>query len=153
MPCAAEESVAQSAASPAWFADEKAGPLSFEEHGVVSPAGSEAVVPVMSAPSEDDFGFTMPASFKDIKDNAFAVRLWGALSTCCCPALQAAYVPVLMAHIWWSDIQDLDNGWMEMAAFDFGDLLSEGPSEGEACFRALLLAPRCQRSNFHQALR
>ncbi|KAG2445147.1 hypothetical protein HYH02_008615 [Chlamydomonas schloesseri] len=65
VPC---ESVAQSAASPvAWFVDdEKMG--AFDVPVVLSPSGSEAVVPVMSAPIEDEFAFAAPATFKEIKD-------------------------------------------------------------------------------------
>lgn len=76
MPC---ESVAQSAASPAaWFVDdEKMGTTSFfDAPAVLSPSGSEAVVPVMSAPIEDEFAFAAaPATFKEIKDKLeFEVR-------------------------------------------------------------------------------
>ncbi|KAG2500283.1 hypothetical protein HYH03_001861 [Edaphochlamys debaryana] len=65
------ESVAQSAASPAddWFmgGDVKPDMVSFAADAGLSPAGSEAVVPVMSAPVEE-FQYTAPATFKDIKD-------------------------------------------------------------------------------------
>ncbi|GIL77720.1 hypothetical protein Vretimale_6746 [Volvox reticuliferus] len=65
-PC---ESVAQSAASPvSWFLDDEKPSLgSFEDTAILSPAGSEAVVPVMSAPL-DDFSYAAPATFKEIKD-------------------------------------------------------------------------------------
>ncbi|PNH09754.1 Zinc finger protein CONSTANS-LIKE 5 [Tetrabaena socialis] len=81
-PC---ESVAQSAASPAaWFVEEDKPSLVFVgEAAVMSPAGSEAVVPVMSA-SFEDFSFSAPATFKEIKDKLEFESL------------------------------ELDNGWMEM---------------------------------------
>ncbi|GLC41082.1 hypothetical protein PLESTB_000945100 [Pleodorina starrii] len=65
-PC---ESVAQSAASPvSWFVDDDKPCLgSLEEPPMLSPSGSEAVVPVMSAPI-DEYAFTAPATFKEIKD-------------------------------------------------------------------------------------
>lgn len=73
-PC---ESVAQSAPSPvAWFIDDdKPTTAYFEDSDILSPAGSEAVVPVMFAPN-DDLPFTAPATFKEIKDKLeFEVRV------------------------------------------------------------------------------
>ncbi|KAG2439558.1 hypothetical protein HXX76_004911 [Chlamydomonas incerta] len=100
VPC---ESVAQSAASPvAWFVDdEKMGATGsiFDVPAVLSPSGSEAVVPVMSAPVEDEFAFAAaPATFKEIKDKLEFEAL------------------------------DLDNNWLDMG-FDFTDILSDGPSD------------------------
>ncbi len=74
-------------------------PLAAEEPAV-SPTGSEAVVPVMS-PNFDEFAFTAPNSFKDIKDKLEFEAL------------------------------ELDNGWLEGVNFDFTDILSDAPSDGE----------------------
>ncbi|GFR42259.1 hypothetical protein Agub_g3154 [Astrephomene gubernaculifera] len=63
-PC---ESVAQSAASPTWFVNDDKPMVTFDETLVLSPSGSEAVVPVMSVPI-DDYAFTGPDTFKEIKD-------------------------------------------------------------------------------------